>query len=99
MFKMLHRALCVEKVNANNRLFTSKPPQQHDWWATEAQQAAGLDKRLPSELVQLVVEQRDWLPISRAETERLREELRRDHERKRKAVEECVGHYLVSYLP
>jgi hypothetical protein len=75
------------------------PPQQHDWWATEAQQAAGLDKRLPSELVQLVMEQTDWWPISRADSGRLREELRRDHERKRKAVDECVGHHLVSYLP
>jgi hypothetical protein len=75
------------------------PPQQHDWWATEAQQAAGLDKRLPSELVQLVMEQTDWWPISRADSERLHEELRRDHERKRKAVDECVGHHLVSYLP
>jgi hypothetical protein len=75
------------------------PAQQHDWWASEARQTAGLDKRLPAELVQLVMEQTDWWPISRKEAERMREELRRDHKRKRKAVDECVGHHLVSFLP
>ncbi|KAF3401652.1 hypothetical protein F1880_009974 [Penicillium rolfsii] len=74
------------------------PAQQHDWWASEARQTAGLDKRLPAELVQLVMEQTDWWPISRKEAERMREELRRDHERKRKAVTDCVGHHLVSFL-
>ncbi|OOQ88845.1 hypothetical protein PEBR_11698 [Penicillium brasilianum] len=75
------------------------PPQQHDWWATEAQRALGLDQRLPPELVELVMKQTDWWPISRAEAERLREELHRDHERKQKAVDECVGHHVVTFLP
>jgi hypothetical protein len=74
------------------------PPQQHDWWAAAARKAAELDKRLPAELVQLVMEKTDWWPISRTEAERLRGECRRDHERKRMAIDECVGHHLVSYI-
>ncbi|KAF3396336.1 hypothetical protein F1880_007071 [Penicillium rolfsii] len=75
------------------------PPQQHDWWATEVQRVSGLDQRLPPELVELVMKETDWWPISRAEAERLREELYSDHERKRKAVDECVGNHVVIFLP
>jgi hypothetical protein len=91
----------IRLVDPHYRICSTRnvPPQQHDWWATEAGQAAGLDKSLPTELVQLVMKETDRWPISREVAERLREELRRDHERKRKAVDQCVGHHLVSYIP
>lgn len=89
----------IRLVDPHYRICSTRnvPPQQHDWWATEAGQAAGLNKSLPAELVQLVMKETDRWPISREVAERLREELRRDHERKRKAVDECVGYHLVTY--
>jgi hypothetical protein len=48
------------------------PPQQHAWWAAAAQQASGLDKRLPRELVLSVMKQADEWPVSEAEARRLR---------------------------
>ncbi|OOF92543.1 hypothetical protein ASPCADRAFT_408581 [Aspergillus carbonarius ITEM 5010] len=75
------------------------PPQQHDWWASAARQAANLDRRLPPELVCSVMEQTGWWPISTAEARLLRDEFRRDHERARKAIDKCVGHHVVVFLP
>ncbi|PYI05144.1 hypothetical protein BO78DRAFT_470851 [Aspergillus sclerotiicarbonarius CBS 121057] len=75
------------------------PPQQHDWWAVAAREAANLDRRLPPELVLSVMEQAGWWPISAAEAQVLREELRRDHETTRNAIEDCVGHHVVIFLP
>ncbi|CAI7583185.1 unnamed protein product [Penicillium glandicola] len=74
------------------------PPQQHDWWAAAARQAANLDKRLPRELVLSVMEQADW-SMSVVEARRLREEFHGDHERSRKVIDECVGHHVVTFLP
>ncbi|KAJ5160954.1 uncharacterized protein N7482_007958 [Penicillium canariense] len=75
------------------------PPQQHDWWATSAQQAAHLDRRLPAELVQLVMNQTEQWPVSRAKAERLCQELHLDHERVRMVIDECVGHHIVGCIP
>ncbi|KAJ6128013.1 hypothetical protein N7471_009230 [Penicillium samsonianum] len=75
------------------------PPQQHDWWAAAARRAANLDNRLPGELVLSVMEQADWWPMSAVEARRLREEFHDHHERARKAIEECVGHHVVLFLP
>jgi hypothetical protein len=75
------------------------PPQQHDWWAAAAQQASDLDKCLPRELVLSVMKQADWWPMSEVEARRLREEFHGDHERARKAIDDCVGHHVVIFLP
>ncbi|RAK98179.1 DUF4246 domain-containing protein [Aspergillus ibericus CBS 121593] len=75
------------------------PPQQHDWWAAAARQAANLDRHLPPELVLSVMEHADWWPISAAEAQLLREDLCQEHERVRNAIEECVGHHVVVFLP
>ncbi|OGE54448.1 hypothetical protein PENARI_c006G09900 [Penicillium arizonense] len=75
------------------------PPQQHDWWAAAAEQASDLDKRLPRELVLSVMEQADWWPMSEIEARGLREEFHGDHERARKAIDNCVGHNSVLDVP
>ncbi|KAJ6013069.1 hypothetical protein N7522_003424 [Penicillium canescens] len=75
------------------------PPQQHDWWAAAAQQASDLDKRLPRELVLSIMKQADWWPMSEVEARHLREEFHGDHERARKAIDDCVGHHVVIFLP
>ncbi|KAJ5214157.1 hypothetical protein N7449_001326 [Penicillium cf. viridicatum] len=75
------------------------PPQQHDWWAAEAQRASNLDARLPPELVHLVMEQTNWWPMSTAEARRLREDLRRDHQRAQEAAEKSEGYHLSALLP
>ncbi|KAJ5372729.1 hypothetical protein N7517_004735 [Penicillium concentricum] len=75
------------------------PPQQHDWWAPAARQAADLDNRLPPELVLSVMKQVDWWPMSTVEAQHLREELHGDHERARTAIDECVGHHFLIFPP
>jgi hypothetical protein len=75
------------------------PPQKHDWWAAAVEQASDLDKRLPRELVLSVMKQADWWPMSEVEARRLREEFHGDHERARKAIDDCVGHHVVIFLP
>ncbi|KAL4971183.1 hypothetical protein BDW66DRAFT_165992 [Aspergillus desertorum] len=75
------------------------PPQQHEWWAAAARRAANLDSRLPPELVELVMKQTGWWPISTAEARLVREKIRMDHERARRAIDECVGHHIVVFLP
>jgi hypothetical protein len=75
------------------------PPQQHAWWAAAAEQASGLDKRLPRELVLSVMEQADWWPMSEAEARQLREELHSDHERVREVINGCMGHHVTCFLP
>ncbi|RAK82117.1 uncharacterized protein BO72DRAFT_341046, partial [Aspergillus fijiensis CBS 313.89] len=61
------------------------PPQQHDWWASAAREAAQLDRRLPPEIVCAVMEHIGHPPISAAEAEIWRGELLGDHERAQKA--------------
>ncbi|EAW12325.1 uncharacterized protein ACLA_062920 [Aspergillus clavatus NRRL 1] len=74
------------------------PPQQNDWWAAAARQAARLDQRLPLELVWPVMDQvKDW-PMSAAEAESLRTKLQFEHERARRVIESCVGHHIVVNL-
>ncbi|KAJ5560642.1 hypothetical protein N7513_003041 [Penicillium frequentans] len=75
------------------------PPQQHDWWAATARQAANLDSRLPPELANSVMDQTDWFPMFLVEARRLRERFHDDHERVRKTIDECVGHHVVIILP
>ncbi|OJK04635.1 hypothetical protein ASPACDRAFT_1884306 [Aspergillus aculeatus ATCC 16872] len=75
------------------------PPQQHDWWATAARQAANLDKRLPPELVCSVMEHIEHWPISAAEAEIWRGEFLGDHKRAQKAIDACVGHHIITLLP
>ncbi|KAI3013117.1 hypothetical protein CBS147346_120 [Aspergillus niger] len=75
------------------------PPQQNEWWAAAARQAAGLDQRLPLELVWSVMDHlKDW-PISAAEAEDLRIRLLFEHERVRRVIDSCVGHHIVDSLP
>ncbi|GJP97455.1 hypothetical protein AlacWU_10354 [Aspergillus niger] len=75
------------------------PPQQNEWWAAAARQAAGLDQRLPLELVWSVMDHlKDW-PISAAEAEDLRIRLLFEHERVRRVIDSCVGHHIVNRLP
>jgi hypothetical protein len=45
------------------------------------------------------MEQADWWPASEVEARRLREEFYGDHERARKAINDCVGHHVVIFLP
>lgn len=75
------------------------PPQQHDWWATEARHASDLDARLPPELVHLVMEQTNWWPMSTAEARRLRVDFRRDHQRAQEAADKSEGYHLSALLP
>lgn len=75
------------------------PPQQHDWWVTEARHASDLDARLPPELVHLVMEQTNWWPMSTAEARRLREDFQRDHQRAQEAADKSDGYHLSALLP
>ncbi|KAJ5320861.1 hypothetical protein N7476_003863 [Penicillium atrosanguineum] len=67
------------------------PPQQHEWWAAAARQAANLNSRLPLELASSVMEPANWFPISAVEAGRLREKFHGDHERARKAIDDGLG--------
>ncbi|KAJ5501858.1 hypothetical protein N7463_004732 [Penicillium fimorum] len=77
----------------------SVPPQQHDWWAAAALQATNLDNRLPRELVLSVMQHEDWWQMSAPEARYLREEFHGHHERARRAIDKCVGHHIVVFLP
>lgn len=75
------------------------PPQQHEWWAAAARQAARLDQRLPLEMVWSVMDQvKDW-PMSAEDAEELRIKLLFEHERVRRVIDSCVGHHFVDSLP
>ncbi|GKZ19918.1 hypothetical protein AbraIFM66951_001205 [Aspergillus brasiliensis] len=75
------------------------PPQQSEWWATAARQAAELDQRLPLELVWSVMDHmKDW-PMSAADAEELRIKLLFEHERVRRVIDSCVGHHVMDCLP
>lgn len=71
------------------------PPQQHHWWAAAAEQALGMDTRLPLELVLMVMEHTDCWPMPNVEAQRLREEFHADRERARKAFDDRLGYTLV----
>ncbi|KAJ6004880.1 hypothetical protein N7540_012679 [Penicillium herquei] len=88
-------------VDPNYRICSTRnvPPQQTDWWVDAALKAANLDQRLPPELVRQVIEGFEGWPMSTAEAEALRCNFHADQEHVRKAIDQCVGHHVVLFLP
>ncbi|RHZ57435.1 hypothetical protein CDV55_101212 [Aspergillus turcosus] len=96
-----HRTLIkLWLVDPHYRICSTRnvPPQQHDWWAEAARTAAGLDARLPAELVHLILDHTESWPMSMADALSLREEFRREQVRAQQAVHHVEGHHIVGNL-
>ncbi|RHZ45580.1 DUF4246 domain-containing protein [Aspergillus thermomutatus] len=96
-----HRTLIkLWLVDPHYRICSTRnvPPQQHDWWAEAARKAAGLDARLPAELVLLIIDQTESWPMSMADALDLREEFRQEQARTYQAVHDAAGHHVVGDL-